>query len=161
MITTLLSSLALNPTIRLPSTEAARQWRATLWISSPLIALPSHRTQLRRYHVAVPAYGTITPSPDNLNLCISKCPYRFETGYALQPKRQSRPFPPPFVSPPSSSFSEPLTTYSQSHDRRASVGGELIRGLTNGDDAILAAENFIGVNDGVGAWATKPHGNAA
>ena len=39
--------------------------------------------------------------------------------------------------------------------------GELVRGLNNGDDAILVAENFLGVDDGVGAWAMKPHGHAA
>ncbi|KAI9698404.1 MAG: hypothetical protein M1836_003984 [Candelina mexicana] len=37
----------------------------------------------------------------------------------------------------------------------------MIRGITNGDDAILVAENFVGTNDGVGAWATKPKGHAA
>lgn len=38
---------------------------------------------------------------------------------------------------------------------------ELIRGLTNGDDAILASDVLLGVNDGVGAWQTKPEGHAA
>lgn len=38
---------------------------------------------------------------------------------------------------------------------------ELIRGLTNGDDAILASDFLLGVNDGVGAWQTKPEGHAA
>lgn len=159
MITTSLSSLATNPILP-SSTIAARPWRLLL-ISSPLITSSSRQTQLRRYHVAIPAYGTTTPTPENLNVWISKSPFRFETGYAFRPKRPSRPFPPPFVSPPSTSFSDPLTTHSQSQDRRPFVGGELIRGLTNGDDAILAAENFIGVNDGVGAWATKPQGHAA
>lgn len=37
----------------------------------------------------------------------------------------------------------------------------MIRGITNGDDAVLAGDNFIGANDGVGAWATKPKGHAA
>ena len=37
----------------------------------------------------------------------------------------------------------------------------LIKGITNGDDAILANERFIGANDGVGAWATKENGHAA
>ncbi|KAN0080923.1 Protein phosphatase 2C (PP2C)-like domain containing protein, partial [Elaphomyces granulatus] len=46
-------------------------------------------------------------------------------------------------------------------DRRPSVKGEPIRGLTNGDDAILASEDFIGVNDGVGEWATRPQGHPA
>ncbi|KAL5365197.1 phosphatase 2C-like domain-containing protein [Aspergillus floccosus] len=83
------------------------------------------------------------------------------TGYALCAKRPSRPFPPPFVSPPSSSFSDPLTTHSQSQDKRLSVRGELVRGLNNGDDAVLVADRFLAVNDGVGAWATKPRGHAA
>ncbi|EEP81908.1 predicted protein [Uncinocarpus reesii 1704] len=92
---------------------------------------------------------------------LSKCPFVFDTGYALCPKRPSRPFPPPFVSPPSSSFSDPLTTHHRSQDARPSVNGELVRGLTNGDDAVLVSQHFLGVNDGVGAWATKPHGHAA
>ncbi|KAI4131662.1 MAG: hypothetical protein LQ347_002876 [Umbilicaria vellea] len=46
-------------------------------------------------------------------------------------------------------------------DRRSYVGGKMIRGITNGDDAVLAGNNFIGANDGVGAWATKPKGHAA
>lgn len=38
---------------------------------------------------------------------------------------------------------------------------EIIKGVTNGDDAVLASERFIGANDGVGAWATKESGHAA
>ena len=37
----------------------------------------------------------------------------------------------------------------------------MIRGMTNGDDAVLVEENFIGANDGVGAWATRDRGHAA
>ncbi|MCJ1242904.1 hypothetical protein MMC30_000100 [Trapelia coarctata] len=37
----------------------------------------------------------------------------------------------------------------------------MIRGVTNGDDAVLVGENFIVANDGVGAWATRPRGHAA
>ena len=37
----------------------------------------------------------------------------------------------------------------------------MIRGITNGDDAVLVGENFIGANDGVGAWATRDKGHAA
>jgi serine/threonine protein phosphatase PrpC len=37
----------------------------------------------------------------------------------------------------------------------------MIRGVTNGDDAVLVGENFVGANDGVGAWATKDRGHAA
>ncbi|OKL59452.1 hypothetical protein UA08_05120 [Talaromyces atroroseus] len=118
-------------------------------------------SQLHGYHSARPGYGLRTPSPDNVETLSSKSPFYFETGYALRPKRSSRPFPPPFVSIPSSSFSDPLTTHFQSQDRRPQVGNELIRGLTNGDDAILASDLSLGVNDGVGAWATKPEGHAA
>jgi len=37
----------------------------------------------------------------------------------------------------------------------------MIRGITNGDDAVLAEKHFIGANDGVGAWAQKDRGHAA
>lgn len=41
------------------------------------------------------------------------------------------------------------------------MDGEMIRGVTNGDDAVLVSDSFIGANDGVGAWATKDRGHAA
>ncbi len=87
-------------------------------------------------------------------------PFRFETGLALFAKRAPRPFPPPFLSPPSGSFSDPLSTHDRSRDRRAFVNGKLIRGYTNGDDAVYESDSFIGVNDGVGAWSTRPGGHA-
>ncbi|TWU77098.1 hypothetical protein ED733_008161 [Metarhizium rileyi] len=88
-------------------------------------------------------------------------PFRFETGIGLFAKRQPRPFPPPFTSPPSASFSDPLSTHHGSRDRRgAFVNGELIKGFTNGDDAVYASDHFICVNDGVGAWAMRPRGHA-
>lgn len=87
-------------------------------------------------------------------------PFRFETGLALFAKRAPRPFPPPFLSPPSGSFSDPLSTHNRSRDRRSFVNGELIRGYTNGDDAVYASDHFIGANDGVGAWSTRPGGHA-
>lgn len=37
----------------------------------------------------------------------------------------------------------------------------MIRGITNGDDAVVVGENFIGANDGVGAWASRDKGHAA
>lgn len=119
--------------------------------------------QSRRYQAAVwPSYGITTPVPDPPpQFPIAKSPFRFQTGYALRAKRPSRPFPPPFLSPPSSSFSDPLTTHYLSQDKRLSVRGELVRGLNNGDDAVLVADNFLAVNDGVGAWMTKPRGHAA
>ncbi|KAI9894938.1 MAG: hypothetical protein M1814_000158 [Vezdaea aestivalis] len=90
----------------------------------------------------------------------STSPFYLETGYSLFAKRPSRPFPPPFSSPPSQSFSDPLSTH-RNRDRRPSLNGEPIRGLTNGDDAILAGSRFIIAADGVGAWAAKPKGQAA
>ncbi|KAL3423704.1 protein phosphatase 2C 80 [Phlyctema vagabunda] len=87
-------------------------------------------------------------------------PFRFETGHALFAKRAPRPFPPPFLSPPSGSFSDPLSTHHRSRDRRPLVNGELIRGFTNGDDAVYVSDTFIGANDGVGAWSTRPGGHA-
>ena len=105
--------------------------------------------------------GTKTPSPPAASTQQPKTPYYFDTGYALYAKRPSRPFPPPFLSIPSGSFSDPLSTHNKSRDRRPYVNGEIIRGITNGDDAVLVSENFIGANDGVGAWAQKPRGHAA
>ncbi|RAL02387.1 uncharacterized protein BO80DRAFT_378774 [Aspergillus ibericus CBS 121593] len=120
------------------------------------------RTWVRRYRAVWPSYGITTPVPDpNPQFPISRSPFCFQTGYALCAKRPSRPFPPPFLSPPSSSFSDPLTTHYLSQDKRLSVRGDLVRGLNNGDDAVLVAENYLAVNDGVGAWATRPRGHAA
>ncbi|EGC46142.1 conserved hypothetical protein [Histoplasma capsulatum var. duboisii H88] len=114
------------------------------------------------YRATAPTYGVATPLPESGPLHhAGSFPFHFETGYALCPKRHSRPFPPPFVSNPSTSFSDPLTTHFRSQDRRLSVGGQLIRGLTNGDDAVIVSDNYLGVNDGVGAWATRPQGHAA
>lgn len=91
---------------------------------------------------------------------LPKLPYRFETGISLFAKRTPRPFPPPFLSPPSGSFSDPLSTHHQSRDRRPKVNGELIKGWTNGDDAVYASDYFICANDGVGAWSSRPRGHA-
>lgn len=87
-----------------------------------------------------------------------KPPFTFLTGYALYAKRTPRPFPPPFLSPPSGSFSDPLSTHDRA--RPSLVNGELIRGTTNGDDAVFASSHFICANDGVGAWSTRPRGHA-
>ncbi|KAF9886638.1 hypothetical protein FE257_011278 [Aspergillus nanangensis] len=123
---------------------------------------PSPSTRRQPYSAAVwPSYGITTPVSNLQESSLSKAPFSFQTGYALCAKRPSRPFPPPFLSPPSHSFSDPLTTHYQSQDKRLSVRGELVRGLNNGDDAVLVADNFLAVNDGVGAWATKPRGHAA
>ncbi|PYH99976.1 hypothetical protein BO71DRAFT_341965 [Aspergillus ellipticus CBS 707.79] len=120
------------------------------------------RTSVRRYRAVWPSYGITTPVPDpRPQFPLSRSPFCFQTGYALCAKRPSRPFPPPFLSPPSSSFSDPLTTHYLSQDKRLSVRGDLVRGLNNGDDAVLVAENYLAVNDGVGAWTTRPRGHAA
>jgi hypothetical protein len=105
--------------------------------------------------------GTTTPIPDEAKKFKSRSPFYFEAGYAIFAKRRSRPFPPPFLSKPSGSFSDPLSTHDQSRDRRPYVDGKLIRGVTNGDDAVLVSDNFICANDGVGAWAQKEKGHAA
>lgn len=146
------------------------RWTTALWCGRQI--------SVRRYRVR-PSYGVATPGSepydDNNNnsrqheggsagsneSIVSKSPFIFETGFALHAKRPSRAFPPPFLSPPSSSFSEPLTTHDLNQDKRLSLRGERIRALTNGDDAVLASQNFLGVNDGVGAWATRPRGHAA
>ncbi|KAK8044251.1 hypothetical protein PG993_004275 [Apiospora rasikravindrae] len=90
----------------------------------------------------------------------ARLPFRFETGFALFAKRAPRPFPPPFYSPPAGSFSDPLSTHHQSRDKRVFVGGELIRGWTNGDDAVYESDHFLCANDGVGAWSRRPRGHA-
>jgi len=104
--------------------------------------------------------SSTSTSPDTPGLQKETLPFRFETGLALYAKRAPRPFPPPFLSPPSGSFSDPLSTHHRSRDRRAFVNGELIRGYTNGDDAVYVSDYFIGTNDGVGAWSTRPGGHA-
>lgn len=91
---------------------------------------------------------------------LHKLPFKFETGISLFAKRLPRPFPPPFLSPPSGSFSDPLSTHNRARDRRPKVNGELIKGWTNGDDAVFASDYFIGANDGVGAWSARPRGHA-
>ena len=102
----------------------------------------------------------MTPVPHDDNKPASKSPFYFLTGYAGWAKRPSRPFPPPFFSPPSGSFSDPLSTTNRAADRRAKVNGQMLRGVTNGDDALLVSENLIGTNDGVGAWAQRERGHA-
>ena len=106
------------------------------------------------------AFSTSAAAADSLPLQKETPPFRFETGLALFAKRAPRPFPPPFLSPPSGSFSDPLSTHHRSRDRSAFVNGELIRGYTNGDDAVYVSDKFIGANDGVGAWSTRPGGHA-
>ncbi|ERF73720.1 hypothetical protein EPUS_00974 [Endocarpon pusillum Z07020] len=110
------------------------------------------------------SHGVTTTHPEDVAATKPSIdvPFYFETGYAIFAKRPSRPFPPPFLSIPSGSFSDPLTTHTRSRDRRPSVEGQYIKGATNGDDAVIVnGQHFLGVNDGVGAWATKERGHAA
>lgn len=86
--------------------------------------------------------------------------YSFQPNFSLFAKRPPRPFPPPFHSPPLSSFSDPLGTHNLSRVPR-SEGAHFLRGITNGDDAIVYAPSYLGVADGVGAWNTKSAGHAA
>jgi hypothetical protein len=130
-----------------------------IWAFRALLA-PQHARCYAKL-VQQPRVGTTTPVPDDATPPKLKSPFYFEAGYALYAKRPSRPFPPPFLSLPSTSFSEPLSTHNRSRDRRPTVDGTMIRGVTNGDDAVLVSDNFIGANDGVGAWATRERGHAA
>lgn len=91
-----------------------------------------------------------------------RSPWYLDTAYSIFAKRPTRAFPPPFVSYPSGSFSDPLTTHNRPQFRQPKVGDELLRGITNGDDAIIIdGQNFLACNDGVGAWAQKERGHAA
>ena len=131
------------------------------------------RQQIRNYvafqqDTGEPTGGTTTPAPPiedpDSSHSPSKSPFYFLAGYSLFAKRPSRPFPPPFLSLPSSSFSDALSTHDRSVDKRHQqqwYDGELIRGITNGDDAVLVSERLIAANDGVGAWAQKERGHAA
>ncbi|KAF2467566.1 uncharacterized protein BDR25DRAFT_234468 [Lindgomyces ingoldianus] len=135
--------------------------RSRLHVAPPALLLPSPPSRRFSRPVQRPRGGTTTPVPDEAPPVTPKSPFYFEAGYALYAKRPSRPFPPPFLSYPSTSFTEPLSTHNRSRDRRSYVNGEMIRGVTNGDDAVLVSDSFIGANDGVGAWAAKERGHAA
>ncbi|KAF9735802.1 hypothetical protein PMIN06_002168 [Paraphaeosphaeria minitans] len=135
--------------------------RRTQPAQTPCLALRGASVHFYARPAQTPRVGTTTPVPEGAAPPVSKPPFYFEAGYALYHKRPSRPFPPPFLSLPSTSFSEPLSTHHKSRDRRPKVNGEMIRGVTNGDDAVLVSDYFIGANDGVGAWATKEKGHAA
>ncbi|KKA30117.1 hypothetical protein TD95_005208, partial [Thielaviopsis punctulata] len=100
--------------------------------------------------------ATVEWDPEGPAVPLPRLPFRFETGVGLFPKEtKTRPFPPPFLSPPSGSFSDALSTHG-----RPKVNGQLLRGVTNGDDAVYAGDYFICANDGVGAWSKRPRGHA-
>lgn len=150
-----------SPTLHLPRT-------IRLLVNAPRLqtrrwAPITQQTQTRCYaqQPHSPIIGTTTPVPESAEPPKPKSPFYFEAGFALYAKRPSRPFPPPFLSLPSTSFSEPLSTHHKSRDRRPKINGEMIRGVTNGDDAVLVSDYFVGANDGVGAWATRERGHAA
>ncbi|KAI4684943.1 uncharacterized protein J4E88_004385 [Alternaria novae-zelandiae] len=156
----------LAPSFRMRSRPLLQHQLSQAWRlaqrKSPVIVFPQRsRWYSQQASKAQTGAGTTTPVPDNAEPPKSKLPFYFEAGYALFAKRPSRPFPPPFLSLPSTSFSEPLSTHNKSRDRRPTVNGQMIRGVTNGDDAVLVSESFIAANDGVGAWATREKGHAA
>lgn len=153
-----LRSPVLHSPRALPSATVTASWSHTQrWRSiTPQVHARCYAQQPQQ-----PSLGTTTPVDPNSEPPKIKSPFYFEAGYALFAKRPSRPFPPPFLSLPSTSFSEPLSTHNKSRDRRPKVNGEMIRGVTNGDDAVLVSDYFIGANDGVGAWATRERGHAA
>jgi serine/threonine protein phosphatase PrpC len=151
----------------------------------PSISLPTHATRssclrafattptLRRRQLIFSGATTSDsdhPSPTPSQPADNTPPassYYLETGYAIFAKRPSRPFPPPFLSTPSHSFSDPLTTHQSTKlrsRRPQDAEGRLIGGITNGDDAVIISgqgNNFLAVGDGVGAWAQKERGHAA
>ena len=88
--------------------------------------------------------------------------FKLVSGYALFAKRPARPFPPPFLSTPSTTSSKPLSIEKIRRTRNgANLENEALRGMTNGDDAALASDRLLAVNDGVGAWAMRERGHAA
>jgi protein phosphatase PTC7 len=110
-----------------------------------------------------PQIGLSTPTSSSshaTNAHATHSPFYFAAGYAGWAKRPSRPFPPPFFSPPSGSFSDPLSTFGGKGAGGPKVNGQLIKGVTNGDDALLVSERFVGCDDGVGAWAQRERGHA-
>lgn len=143
------------------SVVLSQAWRASIIVPRPLPVPHQSRCFTKKVVETQVSAGTTTPVPENNEPAKIKSPFYFEAGYALFAKRPSRPFPPPFLSLPSTSFSEPLSTHNRSRDRRPTVNGDMIRGVTNGDDAVLVTESFIGANDGVGAWGTREKGHAA
>lgn len=147
-------------TLLLPRSTARGSYPSA-WTIGPRQRCCARRAFSFRRDDSEPQGGTSTPAPAVDSALASRSRFYFEAGYALFAKRPSRPFPPPFSSPPSTSFSDPLSTHNRSKDKRQYYDGELIRGITNGDDAVLVSENLIAANDGVGAWAAKPRGHAA
>ncbi|EPE08913.1 protein phosphatase [Ophiostoma piceae UAMH 11346] len=132
------------------STTAKSPTFSTSSTSSSAISSLENIRPVRRCDSHSKSYATPLP----------QLPFHFETGVGLFAKRTPRPFPPPFYSPPSGSFSDPLSTHDRSRDRRETIGGHMIGGCTNGDDAVYASDYFVAANDGVGAWSMRARGHA-
>ncbi|KIW13683.1 hypothetical protein PV08_08874 [Exophiala spinifera] len=149
--------------LRLPECSTAPRSRYRLLLAeqhAPDRAFSTSRIHPGRFLIS--EGRTTSPPDEHAQTQPSTSPFYLETGYSIFAKRPSRPFPPPFVSAPSGSFSDPLTTHNSPRGRRPYVNGQLVRGITNGDDAIIIGDaNFIAVDDGVGAWAVKDRGHAA
>jgi protein phosphatase PTC7 len=130
--------------------------------SSHLLVRPHHH-----HHPPSTRGNTTSSTPTKSAVSTSAPPSppscRFVPSYSLFAKRPPRPFPPPFHTPPASSFSDPLTT--NTRDPRIAQerpeGAAFLSGVTNGDDAVLTHEHYLAVGDGVGAWNTRSHGHAA
>lgn len=146
--------------LRSPLARAISSVRRTIYISPLCHRHSSGKAGASNEPVVQVATSTEKQQPYPPAPSSARHPFYFETGLALFAKRAPRPFPPPFLSPPSGSFSDPLSTHHRSRDRRAFVNGELIRGYTNGDDAVYAGNWFVAANDGVGAWSTREGGHA-
>ena len=110
--------------------------------------------------------GRTTPHPPPAAAFAPAHPFYFDTGYALFAKRPPRPFPPPFTAPhprrdPAAAAAGAATDEADpTHDHLAYDGAPL-RAATAGDDALLAEPHLLAAADGVGAWASRPHGHAA
>ncbi|KAK6338459.1 hypothetical protein TWF730_002522 [Orbilia blumenaviensis] len=124
-------------------------------------------------------------SPDSSSSGTAHVP-NFQTGFSLYAKRAPRDFPKPWINPPTSSFSEPLSIHSTSLSRRPIYPHQLqlytpasstpnenaaaeasarttrfLRGYTNGDDALLIHDKYLAVADGVGSWNMREKGYPA
>lgn len=122
-------------------------------------AVPRRAYSARRDH-SEPTAGTATPAPADPPK--SPSAFYFEAGYAVFAKRKDgRAFPPAFSAQPSDAPADASVAHNRGKDTRQQYyNGEVIRGATGGDDAVLVSANLIAANDGVGAWAAKPQGHA-
>ncbi|KAH6648369.1 hypothetical protein BKA67DRAFT_661350 [Truncatella angustata] len=119
------------------------------------------------HHAPLPAVVAASPAPDRdgggnaaSDGLVPETTLPVRNGLCAVRQENPATIPASVPESPSGSFSDPLSTHHQSRDKRAFVGGELIRGWTNGDDAVYASDYFICANDGVGAWSMRPRGHA-